>query len=143
MAESPEHNSRAIEMMNRLFPHSGPQRMAQLERLDPEFRRMWEDLIFGGLYSREVLDQKTRELCAVAAITALRVAPQLRMHIIASVRAGATRAEIQEAIMQAAVYAGFPAALGGLDIMEAVWRELDSAPGSGLPAGDRKGDESG
>lgn len=130
MAEYEVQNPRAREIVERMFARQGPRRLAQLERLDPELRRVMEDVIYGGFYTRDVLDQKTRELCAVAALTVLGRTPQLRTHMIAALGAGATRAEVQEVVIQMAVYAGFPAMLGGLDLMEHVWADLDAATAS-------------
>jgi 4-carboxymuconolactone decarboxylase len=121
-------NPRARAIVERMFPKHGPRRLAQLERLDPEFRRVVEDVVYGGLYAREILDQKTRELCAVAALTVLGRNSQLRTHIQAALGAGAGRQEIQEVIIQMGIYGGFPATLGGLDLMEQLWQELDGTP---------------
>ena len=127
MAEFEITNPKARAVVEQMFARHGPRRLAQLERLDPELRRVVEDVIYGGFYAREVLDQKTRELCALAALTVLGRNAQLRTHMLAALGAGATRAEIQEVITQVAIYGGFPATFGGLDLMEALWAELDSA----------------
>lgn len=127
MAEYEITNPKARAIVEQMFARQGPRRLAQLQRLDPGLRAVVEDVIYGGFYARDVLDQRTRELCAVAALTVLGRTAQLRTHILAALGAGATRAEIQEAIVQMAVYAGFPAALGGLDLMEQVWQEVDAA----------------
>jgi 4-carboxymuconolactone decarboxylase len=132
MTEHRFHNPRAEEIVERLFPH-GPGRLAQLGRLDPAFGRYVEDVVYGGLYARDVLDQRTRELCALAALTVVGRPAQIRVHVLAALRAGATRAEIQEVIFQVTTYAGLPAALGGLEAMEQVWRDLGA--GSGPPGG--------
>jgi 4-carboxymuconolactone decarboxylase len=121
-------NPKARAVVERMFAGHGQRRLAQLERLDPEFRRVVEDVIYGGFYAREVIDQKTRELCALAALTVLNRPGQLRTHLRAALGAGATRAEIQEVIIQMGVYGGFPATLAGLDLMEGLWRELDESP---------------
>jgi 4-carboxymuconolactone decarboxylase len=118
-------NPKADKIVRELFPRTGPGRLAKLQQLDPEFRQILEDVVFGGLYAREVLDQKTRELCALAALTVLGRNAQIRTHILASLNAGASRAEIQEVIIQMTVYGGFPASLGGLEVMGQVWGELD------------------
>ena len=69
---------------------------------------------------------KSRELATVAALTALGNAPlQLKSHIDGALNAGWSRQEIVEAIMQMAVYAGFPAALNGLYAAKEVFAERD------------------
>jgi 4-carboxymuconolactone decarboxylase len=127
MSDYDIQNPKARAVVEQMFAGHGQRRLAQLERLDPELRAIVEDVIYGGLYAREVLDQRTRELCAVAALTIIGRPGQLRTHMIAALGAGATRAEVQEVITQMGIYGGFPATLGGLDLMEQVWRELDNS----------------
>jgi 4-carboxymuconolactone decarboxylase len=123
-----DHNPKALAMADRLFPKVGRKRLQMLEELDPEFCRLFEDFVYGGLYSREVLDQRTRELCAVAALTVLDRRPQLETHIRASLLAGATRKEVQEVILQMSVYGGVPVVLTALEAMRKVLAELEEAP---------------
>jgi 4-carboxymuconolactone decarboxylase len=122
---APDHNPKALEMADRLFPTVGRKRLQMLAEMDPEFCRLFEDFVYAGLYQREVLDQKTRELCAVAALTSLSRLQQLATHIRASLLAGASREEVQEVIFQASVYAGMPATLVALQEMRRIYAELD------------------
>lgn len=107
----------AWEMIEALFPDAGAEGMAFLERLDPSYRQWWERTVFGGLYPRQVLDQKTRELCALSALVMTGRLPQVRAHVIAAHRAGASRAEIQEVIFQNFIFGGAPVVLGALEVM--------------------------
>ena len=95
----------------------------QLEGWDPEFGQMFQRYVYGGMYDRKVIDQKTRELCAVAACTALNALPQLETHIKASIRAGATKREVIEVIMQMTVYCGFPYFLQAARLFDRVMAE--------------------
>ena len=122
---APDHNPKALEMADRLFPTVGRKRLDMMAEMDPGFCRLFEEFVYAGLYQREVLDQRTRELCAVAALTALSRLPQLATHIRASLRAGASRAEVQQVIFQASVYAGMPATLVALEEMRKIYAELD------------------
>jgi len=85
------------------------------------------DHIFGNLYSRDVLTQRERELCAVAALCVLNRGAELRSHIIAASRAGATKAEIAEVILQLSTYGGMPICIEGLAIAKQVF---DKAAGA-------------
>ena len=42
------------------------------------------DHVFGNLYARDVLTQRERELCAVAALCVLNRANELKSHVIAA-----------------------------------------------------------
>ena len=80
-------------------------------------------------YARPGLDMKTRQLCTVAALTALggQTGPQLKANIRNSLSAGASRTEITEAIWQMAVYGGLPAAINGLNAAMEVFAEDGAA----------------
>ena len=81
----------------------------------PDFARMTIEFAFGDLYARDALDLKSRELIAIAVLAASgTAAAQLRVHIESAASSGITKAEIVEALMQTALYAGFPAALNAL-----------------------------
>lgn len=88
---APDHNPKALEMADRLFPTVGRKRLQMLAEMDPEFCRLFEDFVYAGLYQREVLDQKTRELCAVAALTSLRHPAERRASTRIAVRVRALR----------------------------------------------------
>jgi alkylhydroperoxidase/carboxymuconolactone decarboxylase family protein YurZ len=77
--------------------------------------------IFGKLYARDVLTQRERELCAVAALCVLNRGNELKSHIIAAVRAGATKQEIAEVLLQMSTYGGMPVCIDGLAIARQVF----------------------
>ena len=94
---------------------AGQQVIDSLRDIAPDFARLLIEFPFGDIYSRTGLDLKTRELIVVAALTAMgNAAPQLKVHLHGARNVGCSEQEIVEAIMQMAVYAGFPAALNGL-----------------------------
>jgi 4-carboxymuconolactone decarboxylase len=111
-----ERYRRGIDIAERLasdkvahFVESGVAEVA------PDFARMTIEFAFGDLYARDALDVRSRELIAIAVLAASGTAsPQLRVHIASAASSGITKAEIVEALMQTALYAGFPAALNAL-----------------------------
>ena len=81
----------------------------------PDFARMVIEFAFGDIYARPALDLRSRELIAIAALAASgNAGPQLRVHVESAASAGITKPEIVEALMQIALYAGFPIALNAL-----------------------------
>jgi len=80
----------------------------ELESVDPAFNRMFKEVVYGGMYSRTVLDFKTRQLITVAACTVTNALPQLEGHLRASLRVGLSVEEIREVIFQMVIYTGFP-----------------------------------
>jgi len=77
--------------------------------------------VFGNLYARDILTQRERELCAVAALCVLNRSDELKTRIIAAVRAGAIKAEVAEVILQMSIYGGVPVCIEGLNIAKEVF----------------------
>lgn len=96
------------------------QRVANLQDLmeffDPELAEAIGNFVLGKLYSRSVIPWKTRQMCAIAALSVLYRPAQLRGHILYALHAGVTKEEIGEAIVQVAIYGGFPAAIEALKV---------------------------
>ncbi|MCV0424735.1 MAG: carboxymuconolactone decarboxylase family protein [Roseibium sp.] len=113
--------SKALERGRELTKKLNPELETILkERYDdllPDFAESLIEWAYGRHYSRPGLDMKTRQLCTIAALTALggQTAPQLKINIEHTLAAGASRREIVEAIWQMAVYGGLPAAINGLN----------------------------
>jgi alkylhydroperoxidase/carboxymuconolactone decarboxylase family protein YurZ len=84
--------------------------------------------VFGNLYARDILTQRERELCAVAALCVLNRANELKSHIIAAVRAGATKAEVAEVLLQMSTYGGMPVCIEGLEIARQVFEKGPAKP---------------
>jgi len=88
-----------------------------------------EDLfrhVFGNLYARDVLTQRERELCAVAALCVLNRTNELRSHVIAAFRAGATKDEVAEVVLQMSTYGGMPICIEGLALVREVLEKSGS-----------------
>ena len=110
------------EMLQRVDGKGGEAVVDSLRDIAPDFARYLIEFPFGDIYARPGLDLRSREIATIAALTALGNAePQLKVHIAAGLNVGLTQEEITEAIMQMAVYAGFPAPLNGLFAARAVF----------------------
>lgn len=110
-----ERYQRGWEKLTEVDGQAGENVIAALRDIAPDFARLLIEFPFGDIYSRPGLDLRTRELIVVAALTAMgNATPQLKVHLHGARNVGCSEQEIVEAIMQMAVYAGFPAALNGL-----------------------------
>lgn len=90
---------------------------------DPEFMNILQNLIFGEVFYIGDLDDKTRELITVAALTGLQTLPQLKSHVQAALTVGNSPVEIRETIYQAAPFIGFPRTLNALAVFNEVLKE--------------------
>src|SRR5206468_12660072 len=86
------------------------------KRFDKGLARELSIFFTGVIYSREVISQKQRELCAVAALTALHRPNEVRAHIHAALNVGATRQEVAEVIFQMVTYGGMPVVVDALEV---------------------------
>ena len=83
----------------------------------PGLRELLWRYPFGEVFHRPGLDTKSRVVCAVAALTALRANAQIGMYAREHARAGLTREELAEVMVQVGPYAGFPQMLNALAIL--------------------------
>ena len=108
----------------RLQPTHHVQSASRLDRVDPDFNRLWLDFIYAGMYSRVVLDDRTRILCIVGECYALGEFHQAEHHIRNALSAGAKPREVLEVILQSTVYAGMPRFTRFIAILERALEEL-------------------
>jgi 4-carboxymuconolactone decarboxylase len=134
---APEHdeNSELYQRgMEEIRKQLGPMADAYIQNiksLSPEFAWVNVTFPFAELYTRNVLDLKTRELCTVAALTVQGFSiPELKLHIRAALRCGASREEVVEVITQMIAYCGFPAATNALITAKSIFEDID---GEGAP----------
>jgi 4-carboxymuconolactone decarboxylase len=93
------------------------------KRFDKGLARQLSVFFTGVLYSREVISQKQRELCAVASLTVLHRPHELRAHVHAALNVGATRQEVAEVIFQQVTYGGMPVVVDALEVYARVLEE--------------------
>ena len=91
------------------------------------FARPMQELVteycWGAVWSRPGLERKTRSLLNLAMLTALDRPHELRLHLRGALNNGVTAKEIQEVLLQAAVYCGVPAAMDAFRTAEDVLKE--------------------
>ncbi len=86
------------------------------DALDPQWADLWVKFVYQGMYSRGIVDDKTRLLCMVGNCVAIGEATQGRAHMKGAMRVGATPREVMEVILQSAVNFGMPTMLHSLKI---------------------------
>jgi len=79
-----------------------------------DFTADFQDLItryaWGEIWSRPGLDRRTRSCITLTALVAQGREHELALHVRAALRNGLTVAEIEEVLLQCAIYCGVPAA---------------------------------
>jgi len=91
------------------------------------FTRPMQELVteycWGAVWNREGLDRRTRSLLNIAMLTALNRPQELGAHVRGALTNGCAKEEIQEVLLQAAVYCGIPAANSAFKGAQQVIRE--------------------
>ena len=115
---------RGLAKLQEIYGERAQILIASLQDIAPDLGRYIVEFGFGDIHCRPGLNLKSREIATVAALTALgNAAPQLRAHIHAALNVGCSEQEVIEIIMQMALYAGFPAALNGIQAAREVFME--------------------
>ena len=99
--------------------------LAQVSEFSRPVQELVTEYCWGVIWNRGGLERKTRSLLNLAMLTALNRSHELAVHVRGAINNGVTPAEVQETLLQAAVYAGAPAALESFRVAEKVLREME------------------
>jgi 4-carboxymuconolactone decarboxylase len=86
---------------------------------------------WGDIWSRPGLTRAERSLVTLAVLTALQHEGELAMHVKAALRNGLTPEQIQEVLLQVAVYAGVPAGNRAFAVAQRALQEAVPDQGAG------------
>lgn len=96
-----------------------------------DFGRPIQELVteycWGVVWARDGLPRQTRSLINLAMLTALNRPHELATHVRGALNNGVAPGEIQEVLLQTAIYVGVPAALESFRIAERVLVEYGEA----------------
>jgi 4-carboxymuconolactone decarboxylase len=87
------------------------------------FQKLITRYAWGEIWSRPGLDRRTRSFITLTALVALGRFDELEMHLHAAKRNGLTLEEIEEVLLQTAIYCGVPAANSAFHVFERVLDE--------------------
>ena len=95
-----------------------------------KFNEPFQELItryaWGEIWTRPGLAKKTRSLLTLSMLVALNRHEEFRMHVKAALTIGVSRDDIQEMLLQAAIYCGVPAANSAFHWAEDVLAQMDN-----------------
>jgi 3-oxoadipate enol-lactonase/4-carboxymuconolactone decarboxylase len=100
--------------------------MASATELTRDFQLLITRYAWGAVWSRPGLDHRTRRLLVLAITAAMGRWEEFRLHLRAGLLHGLEPCDIKEALLQAAVYAGVPAANTGFLIAKEEIEKLKS-----------------
>lgn len=121
-----ESYEQGIEQLETMLGEERAQQIAKRFReLSPVFEQEAVAVVFGRTWARTGIDRKTRSLCSIAILASLGRVGALRIVFELALKNGATREEITEVLLQVAIYAGYPAALDALVVLEGMSAATD------------------
>ena len=124
-AEYPRYSKRAIDNYRAMgLGDTMIEYLDTIYGLDPDWCELFLQYVRAGMYSREVVPQSTRELCACAVLACLDKQAQLKQHLVSGVSAGASKEELLEAVFQSVTYGGFPAVMSSIRTYAEVFPEM-------------------
>lgn len=94
--------------------------VANTTEFDADFQRWITETAWGGVWDRPGLDRRTKSLITIAILAGLGH-EELEVHLRAAANTGTTPADIAEALMHVAIYAGVPAANSAFKLAKAIY----------------------
>ncbi|MBP1930964.1 4-carboxymuconolactone decarboxylase [Ammoniphilus resinae] len=98
-------------------------------RTATDFNRPMQELVteycWGEIWTRPGLSRKTRSIVNLAMLTALNRPHELKLHVRGAINNGLTKEEIQEVLLQTAIYCGVPAAIDSFRVAKQVIEEME------------------
>jgi 4-carboxymuconolactone decarboxylase len=124
---SDDRLARGERLLADIHGEVGAKVLDDVRAISPDMADFIAAFAFGDIYARPGLDLRSRQIATIAALVATgHPGRELEAHINGGLNVGLSRAEIIEIILQMAVYAGFPAALDGLNAARAAFAARDA-----------------
>ena len=98
--------------------------LAQVSAFARPIQELVTEYCWGAVWTREGIDRRTRSMINLAMLTALNRSHELAVHVRGAINNGVTEEEIQEVLLQTAIYVGVPAALESFRVAERVLKEM-------------------
>ena len=99
----------------------------QIQQSQGDMGNLVMDFAFGDVWTRPQLSRRDRSLVVVSALTALNLKHELEIHLQGALNHGVTREEIEEMLITAVLYGGFPRAIDGMIVARQVFERNDAA----------------
>lgn len=138
-ASAQARRARGLDVLRTLRATEAPQSDVEaLERENGALGGFVVDFALGDVWSRPGLSRRDRSLITVTVLTCLNQERQLRAHVNGALNHGLSPEEIREIVTHLCGYCGFPRALDGMAVVNAVLKErgIDAAMAPGATKDD-------
>jgi 4-carboxymuconolactone decarboxylase len=97
--------------------------LANATEFNLPLQKLVTEYCWGEIWTRPGLPRKTRSIINLALLTALNRPHELKLHLRGALRNGCTKEEIQEVLLQCAIYCGVPAAIDSFRVAKEIIEE--------------------
>ena len=101
---------------------------ANQTEFDAPFQALITEGAWGSVWSRPHWSKRERSMVTIALLAALGYDEELAMHVRATRNTGASEADLREAMMHVAIYAGVPAANRAIKIVKQTFADMTPKP---------------
>lgn len=103
--------------------HQSNETINNYDRIDPHYLQLWFDFIYGEMYPRGIIDDRTRLLMMVGICLALNEPVQLENHIRGALLLGAKPREVLEVIVNSTAYVGMPTTVQTVRVLDRIAKD--------------------
>lgn len=121
--EKSERYQRGWSKLQEIDGEAGEKVVNALKDISPELSQFIIEYSFGDVYCLDKLDNKSKEIAAVASLIAQAAIPQLKVHLTGALNTGSSVNEVKEVILQMSAYVGFPKAINAMNALKEVLSE--------------------
>lgn len=106
-----ELNERGLALRKKIFGDEAVEaRMQSMGEFGAPLQHIINAYVYGDLWSRDGLDQRSRSLAMLGITAAINRAAEFRIHVQGALANGCTPGQIREVLLLVAMYCGVPAA---------------------------------
>lgn len=101
-----------------------------VQSVDPfmiPLQKLVTEYCWGEIWTRPGLARRDRSMINLAMLAALNRPHELRLHVLGALNNGVTKDEVQEVLLQVAIYCGVPAALDSFKVAKEVIEQQEAA----------------
>ncbi|PYZ93925.1 4-carboxymuconolactone decarboxylase [Salipaludibacillus keqinensis] len=90
-----------------------------------DMQELVTEYCWGEIWTRPGLERRHRSMINIAMLAALNRPNELKIHTAGALRNGVTKKEVQEILLQVAIYCGVPAAVDSFRVANEVIKDLN------------------
>ena len=106
-----------------LGPEAVRRRLDEADDFNRDFQALVTEYCWGAGWGRTALSRRDRSLMNLGMLSALNRPDEFELHVAAALKNGVTPDELQDALIQVAIYCGIPAGVEAFRIASRVLKE--------------------